>query len=43
MATIESEFCFFEVQSKRVFRYPVELSKSMLGVTPKRFNPIYVF
>ena len=38
VAMIESELSLFEVHSKGVLRDPVELSQSMLGITPKRFN-----
>ncbi len=43
MAMIESELSLFEVHSKGVLRDPVELSQSMLGITPKRLSPVDVF
>ena len=43
MAVIESELGLFEMQSKGMFCNPMELSQSVLGVAPKRFNSVDMF
>lgn len=40
---VESELDLIKARRKRVLGNPVELSQSMLGVTPKGFNPVDMF
>ena len=39
---VESEFSFFEVNIKRMFCNPVELSQASFGIAPEAFNAVDV-